>query len=161
MVNTHGFETVVEAGEDLLAKVLKGAWKSSECPIEAGDEGRIPKFLDIQSGTMFNSIYKAEDGQVQIPQDELDANFAPDVNGVDIKLGLHIQVEIKNPLLPSAGFWDFTADVHAETPIDKLPGSNNVGLKLDNLPRSNVTVQLTSGNPLTPRLNMLLIEFVQ
>lgn len=163
MADTHGFEVVLESGEAVLRKVLRGAWKSAECPVNGmGGEGRIPEFLDIPEDTgpvSFNGS-EVEDGQIQIPQDELDARMAPDVNGAELKLGLHIQVEIKDPLLPSAGFLDMTADVRAKVPIGTLPDSMNVAMLLDGLPRVNVSTTLTSGDPLASKLDILLAEFV-
>ncbi len=159
MADTHGFEVVLEAGESVLQKALRGAWKSAECPVEPGDEGRIPEFMDIPPGTALGS-YIVADGQVQIPEAELDAHMAPAVNGAEIKLGLHLQVEIQSPPLPSAGFFEMTADVRAQVPIGTLPGSKDVGLLLDGLPRGNVSASLTSGDPLAAKLDQLLEEFV-
>lgn len=160
MANTHGFEVVVELAEAALRKFLRGAWKSAECP--GGDEGRIPEFLDIpeDTGDLEFDGYKVADGQIQIPEDELDASMATDVNGAELKLGLHIQLDIEDPPVPSAGFFDMTADVRAKAPIGTLPDSNNVGFLLEGLPRANVTTSLTSGDPLAPKLDTLLTEFV-
>ena len=159
MADTHGFEVVLEAAEALLTKVLRGAWKSAECPVEPGDEGRIPEYMDIPAGTMIGT-YEIADGQVQIPQDQLEATMAPDVNGAQIKLGLNIQLEILDPPVPSAGFFEMTADVRAKAPVGTLPGGLDVGLLLDNLPLANVSTTLTSGDPLAPKLDTILTEFV-
>jgi PKD repeat protein len=163
MADTHGFEVVLESGETVLQKVLRGAWKSAECPVDGiGDEGRIPEFLDIpeDTGLVNFGAYEVEDGQIQIPQDELDARMAPDVNGAQLTFGLHIQVDIKDPPIPSAGFFDMTADVRAKVPIGTIPDSMNVGMLLDGLPRANVNADLTSGDPLALKLDTLLTEFV-
>jgi hypothetical protein len=162
MANTNGFEVVIEAAEPVLKKFLRGAWKSTECPSEPGDDGRIPEYMDIpdDTGPVAFGAYVVDDGQIQIPEDELDATMAPDVNGTELKLGLHVQVEIQNPPVPSAGFLEMTADVRAKTPIGTLPGSNNVGLLLDGLPRANVNVALTSGHPLSAKLLELITEYI-
>lgn len=161
MANTRGFEVVLEAGQEVLRKVLRGAWKSAECPDAPGDEGRIPEFLDIpeDTGPLSFGGYNVVDGQIQIPQNELDASFVAD-QGVELKFGLHMQLEVADPPVPSAGFFDMTADVRALTPVGTLPDSLNVGLLLDGLPRGNVTTALTSGDPLAAKLDQLLAEFV-
>jgi PKD repeat protein len=159
MADTHGFEVVLEAAEALLTKVLRGAWKSAECPVEPGDEGRIPEYKDIPPGTTIGT-YVVADGQVQIPQDQLQATMAPDVNGVQIKLGLNIQIEIADPPVPSAGLFDMTADVRAKAPVGSPPPGPDVGLILDGLPIGNVSTTLTSGYPLEPKLDLILTEFV-
>ncbi len=158
MADTHGFEVVLEAREAVLQKALRGAWKSAECPDTPGDEGRIPEYLDVPPGTAVGGFVVA-DGQVQIPQDELDAHMAPDVNGAELKLGLKIQLQVQSPPVPSAGLWDMTADVKAKVPVGTLPDTKNVGLLLDGLPRGNVSVVLTSGDPLAAKLDTLLAEF--
>jgi hypothetical protein len=166
MADTNGFEVVLEAGEEVLRKVLRGAWKSAECadptdPADPGDVGRIPEYLDIpeDTGPVSFGGYEAEDGQIQIPADELDASLVADV-GADLKFGLKIQVDINDPPVPSAGLFDMTADVRAEVPIVKHPDSMDVGILLDGLPRDKVRVTLTSGDPLAPKLDTLLTEFV-
>jgi len=159
MADTHGFDVVLESSEALITKELRGAWKSAECPIEPGEVGRIPEFMDIAEDTSLNG-YKVKDGQIQIPQDELEARMAPDVNGVEIKLGLHLQVEIKNPPVPSAGLFVMTADVRAKAPVGTLPGSLDVGILFEGLPPDNVSATLTSGDPLAPKLDTLLAEYV-
>ena len=148
----------MEAGESVLVKVLQGAWKSAECPEDPGDEGRIPEYRDIPPGTALDS-YLVADGQVQIPREELDATMAPDINGVEINLGLKIQLEIQSPPVPSAGFFDMAADVRARVPVGIMPGSKNVGMILDGLPRANVSCALTSGDPVAPKLANLIAEF--
>jgi PKD domain len=158
VADTHGFDVLVEAGESVLVKVLQGAWKSAECPEDPGNEGRIPEYRDIPPGTALDS-YVVADGQVQIPREELDATMAPDVNGVQIKLGLRIQVEIESPPVPSAGFLEMAADIRAKVPIGTLPASKNVGMLLDGLPRASVSCTLTSGDPLAPKLAKLIAEY--
>ena len=82
MTDTRGFDVVVEGTADVLLKSLQGAWKSAECPVEPGDEGRIPEFMDLPPGTSFGG-YDIASGHVQIPRDELGAQLAPNVNGAD------------------------------------------------------------------------------
>lgn len=160
MADLHGFEVVIEAGASVPRKVLRGAWKSAECP-DGGDTGRIPEFLDIpdDTGPVSFGDYEVEDGQVQLPQDELDASYVADL-GAALKFGLHMQVEVKDPPVPSAGFFEMTADVQADVPIVKHPDSMDVGLMLDSLPRASVDTTLTSGDPLASKLDMLLPEYV-
>ncbi len=158
MADTHGFQVVLQAREAVLKKALRGAWKSAECPDTPGDAGRIPEYLDVPAGTAVGGFVVA-DGQVQIPQDSLDARMAPDVNGAELTFGPKIQLQIQSPPVPSAGLWDMTADVKARVPIGTLPGTKNVGLLLGGLPRGNVGVVLTSGDPLAPMLDTLLAEF--
>lgn len=159
MANTQGFEVVLEASEALLTKVIRGAWKSALCPEEPGDEGRIPEFMDIPAGTMIGNFVVAS-GHVQIPENGLAATMATDVNGVEIKLGLNVQVRIADPPVPSAELFNMTADLRAKAPVGTLPGGLDVGLLLDNLPLANVGATLTSGDPLAPILNTLFAEFV-
>ena len=159
MADTHGFEVVLEASEALITKELRGAWKSAECPVDPGEQGRIPEFMDIPEDTNLGG-YLVNDGQIQIPQNELEATMAPDVNGIQLKLGLNLQVEIKDPPVPSAGFFDMTADVRAKAPVGTLAGGLDVGILLDGLPLGNVSATLTSGDPLAPKLDTLMAEYV-
>lgn len=159
MADTHGFDVVLEAPEALLSKELRGAWKSAECPVKPGEQGRIPEFMDIPEDTSLNG-YKVKDGQIQIPRSELEARMAPDVNGLEVKLGLHLQVEIKDPPVPSAGFFDMTADMRAKAPVGTLPGGLDVGILFGGLPIDNVSTTLTSGDPLAPKLDILMAEYV-
>jgi hypothetical protein len=159
MADTRGFEVVIQASAAVVRKALQGAWKSAECPVDPGDDGRIPEFMDIEAPVLVGG-YEVEDGQVQIPQEELDASLAPDVNGVELKFGLHVQLEISNPPVPSAQLLDFPVDVRARVPVGTLPDSQDVGALLDGLPRGNVSASLTAGHPLEPLLDTLLAEFV-
>ena len=87
----------------------------------------------------------------------------PAVNGVNLKFGLHIQVKIDDPLVlmvPSAQLFDLTADVHAEVPVDLIPPSTtDVGI-LFNDPRVKVNSTLTSGDPIDPRLETFIGEYI-
>jgi PKD repeat protein len=161
MTDTHGFEVILEAGTPVIQKVLRGAWKSAECPDEPGDEGRIPENLKIpdDTGPVSFGGYTVEDGQIQIPQNELDGHFIAG-STAELKLGLHLQSDIKDPPVPSAGLFDMTADLRANVPIGTLPNSVDVAVLLDGLPRGNVNVTLTSGDPLAPKLDTLLKEYL-
>lgn len=159
MPDTKGFGVVLEATASVLVKALRGAWKSAECPVEPGDEGRIPEYLDVPPGTALGGFVVA-DGQVQIPQDALTAELAPDVDGARIGLGLQIQVEIDDPPVPSATLLDMAATVRAAVPIGTLPGRLDVGMLLAGLPRANVVATLDSGDPLAGRLDLLIAEYL-
>lgn len=161
MADTHGFDVVVAAGAEVLRKVLRGAWKSAECPSDVGNAGRFPEevSLDETDGIQFGT-YVVLDGQIQLPQNELDASLAPDINGAELKFGLHLQLEIKDPTVPSARLLDMSADVRAKVPIGLVGTDKSVYLLLENLPRSNVAVVLTSGDPLAPKIDLLMREYV-
>ena len=116
MANTRGYEVVVEASEEVLRKVIRGAWKSAECDDDPGDEGRIPEFMDVPAGETFGGFVVA-DGSVQIPEDQLDASLRPDITGAEIQLGVLIEIEIENPPVPSAQMLTMTADLAAAAPL--------------------------------------------
>jgi hypothetical protein len=159
VADTHGFETVVEAGAAVLRKVLRAAWKSAECPDAPGDEGRIPEYIDLPPPDVEFGGYRVVDGQIQLPQDELDARLAAGV-GADLDFGLHMQFEIGDPPVPSAGMLDMTATVTARAPIDTGEDGRQVFIFLDRVARGDVSAVLTSGHPLDPKLDQLLEEFV-
>lgn len=159
MANTSGFQVVIEASAAVVRKALRGAWKSAECPVDPGDDGRIPQYMDVPGPIIIGS-YTITDGQVQIPQDQLDATLAPDIDGVELKFGLGIQLQVEDPPVPSAQLLDMTADVRARVPVGTLPDSRDVGVLLDGLPRDRVTATLTSGHPLDSKLDTLLSEFI-
>ena len=159
MADTRGFEVVLEASEAVVRKALRGAWKSAECPDVPGDEGRIPQYMEIP-GPIGIGGYEVQDAQVHIAQDQLNATLAPDVNGAELKFGLEVQLHIKDPPVPSAQVLEFSVDVKAKVPIRTLPDSQDVGLLLDNLPRAQVSADLTAGHPLDAKLDTLLDEFI-
>lgn len=161
MADTHGFELVVESTAALLTKELRGAWKSAACPVLPGDEGRIPENVDIdESDNISLGGYVVQDGHAQLPQDGLSAALAPDIDGAALGFGLNIQVELKDPPLPSLMLLDMAAQVTARVPIRVPAGELGVFLILDDLPTDNVTAVLTSGDPLAGKLNTLLREYV-
>ena len=156
MPDTHGFETVAEFAVPFLRKVLRAAWKSGG---DEGDPNVIPEFFDIPAGTAFGS-WTLADGQAQLPQDELDIAMAPDINGVDLKLGMDVQVEIENPPVPSASVFDLAVDAHVRAPVGTIDGSTNVAILLSGVPLGNVSATLTSGDPVAPRLDAATQEMV-
>jgi hypothetical protein len=156
MADTQGFEIVAEVAVPMLQQVMRAAWKSGG---DTGGGGVIPEFFDIPPGTTFGP-YSIAGGQVQIPQGELDIGMAPGVNGVDLKFGLHFQIEVQNPPVPSLSMLTMTADCHALTPVGVLPGSINVGMRLDTLARANVSATLTSGDPIAANLDTYLAEYL-
>jgi hypothetical protein len=162
MADTHGFEVVIEARESVLKKALQGAWKSADCPDVPPNTppelGRIPEFMDIAPGTPFPP-YVVEAGHIQLPENELDAIMAPEVNGAELKFGLKVQVQIQNPPIPTAALWDMTCDVRAKVPVGSVPGSLDVGMLLGDLLPGNVSAVLTSGDPVLPQLDALLADF--
>jgi PKD repeat protein len=149
MTNTGGFEVVAEVTRDVLQQVLEGAW----------DQSIIPHSTDIASGTSFGP-YQLADGVVNIPRSGLHLDLAPADDGVQITLPSEIQVEISNPPIPSATYFNLTADVVVTAPIDTLPSTINVGIILEGLPRSNVQVTLTSGDPISPITLEMIEEYL-
>lgn len=159
MANTHGFEVIIQSSKNVLVKALKGAWKSEDCPDQSDNEGRIPEFMDFPAGLNVGG-FTVSDAQVQIPQQELDAKFAPDVNGAELIFGLNAQIEIDNPPIPSAQLLSFHVVLHAKTPIGTLPDSQDVGVLLKDIVRPNVWAVLDQGHPLDPIIDELLREYV-
>ena len=159
MADTHGFELIIQTAKSVILKMLKGAWKSSECPDQTDNTGRIPEFLDIPSGGNIGG-FMILDGQLQIPQDELNTEFAPDINGIELILGMNVQIEIDNPPVPSAQLLDFHAIVHAKSTIGVLAGSQDVGILLSDILRTNVWADLDQGHPLDDSIDELLNDYV-
>lgn len=159
MADTHGFELVIQASKNVLVKALKGSWKSAECPDQDDNTGRIPEFIDIPPIGNIGG-FPIIDGQVQIPQDELIAEFSPNVNGVEIILGLNTQIEIGNPPVPSAQLLDFHVVLHAISPVGTLPASQDVGILLNDISRQNVWAVLDQGHPLDASIDELLQDYV-
>jgi hypothetical protein len=158
VADTRGFETVVEVATSALREILRAAWKSGG---DNGDPGVIPEFFDIPPGTAVGP-YQLADGQVQIPQSQLDAAMAPAINGVQLNFGLDLQLHVQDPPVPSASMFDLQATVRPQAPVGLLGATKNVGILLDaaNFPRANVAVTLTSGDPFAPRLDTFIAEYV-
>ncbi len=149
MATTQGFELVAEVRQDFLLQVMQAAW----------DSGVIPHSTDIMPGLAFGP-YQVANGVVDIPRAGLALNMVPAQNAVQLVLPSHIQVQIANPPVPSASMFDMDATVTATLPVGKLPGTINVGLIVDGLPRGNVGVTLTSGDPIGPITLSLIQEYV-
>lgn len=160
MADTHGFEVVAELRESSLKELLKAAWKSGG---DDSNEGVIPEQISIPGpsvpATTTFGPYQISSGMVQIPQDQLDLSMDVPIDGVRVKLGTIIHVEIANPPIDSAKLFDMTADVFVRTPIR---GVNNDEIVADftALPSDGVTVNITSGDPIGPITNAAIEEFV-
>ncbi|MEO6818699.1 MAG: hypothetical protein ABI204_03155, partial [Ginsengibacter sp.] len=160
MADTHGFEVVAELRESSLKQLLKAAWKSGG---DDSDVGVIPEKINIPGPSVPAPVmfgpYQVSSGMVQIPQDQLDLSMDVPIDGVKIKLGTIVHVEIANPPIDSAKLFDLTADVFVRTPIR---GINNDEIVADftALPADGVTVNITSGDPIGPITNAAIEEFV-
>ncbi|QCK15779.1 PKD domain-containing protein [Mangrovivirga cuniculi] len=84
----------------------------------------------------------------------------PSVNGVDINLGTIVHVEIADPPIPSATFFDLTADISVKVPIITLEDGVNVGAQLENLPPDAINATITSGDPIGPVTDAMIEEFI-
>lgn len=147
----------------VIKKALKGAWKSDTCEIDPGEEGRLPEFFEVPvpAGGLIIGGYNVISGHVQIPQDELDAKFSPILeNGVELIMGMNVQLEIDSPPIPSARLLDFHCIVSAVTPVGTLMETLDVGILLDDLLRANVHTLLDAGHPLHSRLQELLSDYI-
>jgi len=114
MVDTHGFDIVVQARGSVVRKALRGAWKSATCAptptppgggTEPPPEQRIPQFRDIPPGTAIGP-FSAAGGQVEIPEAGLDATLDPGAGGASLSFGLIIQVEVADPPVPAVAVLD-------------------------------------------------------
>ncbi|MCD4695281.1 MAG: PKD domain-containing protein, partial [Bacteroidales bacterium] len=159
MANTHGFELIIQTSKNVIVKALKGAWKSADCPDQADDTGRIPEFMDIPSVGDIGG-FPIVDGQIQIPQEELNAEFAPDVNGIELILGLNTQIEIGDPPIPSAQLLDFHVVLHAKSIVGTMPDTQDVGILLKDIDRQDVWAILDQGHPLDANIDELLQDYV-
>jgi PKD repeat protein len=156
VVDTQHFNTVAEASQGALKQFFQQAWKSGG---DAGQPGVIPEYFDIPPGQAFGP-YILQKGTVHIPQNQLDLSMATDVNGVQLKFGLEIQLVIQNPPVPSAGLMNLTADVRSKVAVGKIGGTFQVGVLLDGLDRNNVTATLTSGDPIGPHLVEYITDYI-
>lgn len=156
MPNTQGFELVSEVTVQVLREILNSAWKSAD---DTSGEGVIPEKFEIPTGLNMGP-YVVKEGTVQIPKEQLGLEMDTGINGVDIKLGTIVHVEIDNPPIPSATFFDLTADIHIKTPVVTLDGDVNVGVKLENLPADSVVATITSGDPIGPITRAMVEEYV-
>lgn len=155
MPNTRGFEMAAEVKEAILKEILRQAWKSGS---DDSDEGVIPEHIEIPSGLAFGP-YHIKDGTVQIPQNELDLTMNTGINGLDIKMGTIIHIEIDDPPVSSAKFFDITADITVNTPV-RVKDDVDVYAILENLPANAITTAITSGNPIAAVTNATVEEYV-
>ncbi len=150
MSTTQGFELVAEVQQSFILQVVQAAYDSS----------KIPHSTPIPTGTAFGP-YQVSQGTVNIPRTGLGVNMVPAQNAVQLVLGAtHIQVSIANPPIPSATMFDMLADVDLTLPVGTLPNSINVGVILTGLPRANVSVNITSGDPVGPLTLAAIKEYV-
>jgi hypothetical protein len=156
VADTRGFEVVAELGPEFLRKVIQAAWKSGA---DDGTPGVIPEKMEFAGGQAIGP-FTIKRGQAQLPQAELDAVPAPAVGGIDLEFGIHFQVEIESPPVPSAGLFTMVAEVHARAPIGTIPPTINLGIRLGALTAANTTATLTSGDPVAPRVDEFMREFV-
>ncbi|MBE15108.1 MAG: hypothetical protein CL867_02580 [Cytophagaceae bacterium] len=156
MPNTQGFEIVSEVTVNVLREILHAAWKSGD---DLSGEGVIPEKLEIPPGTALGP-YQLKEGTVQIPKETLGLDMETSINGVNIKLGTIVHVEVDNPPIPSAKFFDLTSDIEVKVPITTLEGGVNVGAKLDGLTSSDVSATITSGDPIGPITAAMVEEYV-
>ncbi|PHN00932.1 PKD domain-containing protein [Flavilitoribacter nigricans] len=145
MVNTQGFQTVAEITEATLLSLLREAWRSGSL----NNNGTLPQEIQLPAGMPLGPFSLA-DGTVQIPQDEVRLNLNPVINGIDLILGMEIDLEIANPPVPSAQLFNLTADVTLRLPVGNAPDPSapvNLALLLEDLPTDAVDVMITSGDP--------------
>ena len=155
MANTQGFEIVSELTLDVLRQILRAAWKSAD---DASGTGVIPEKIEIPSSTAFGP-YQVKTGTVQIPQEGLDITAVPDENAFEVKMDTLFHVEIENPPIPSATFFDIEAEVRVKTPVANL-GPIELGVDFSGLSDDDVSVNITSGDPVGPITDAVVEEFV-
>jgi len=155
MPNTQGYEMVAQVTEAILNTVLKKAWKSGS---DASDEGVIPQHIQLPEGLAFGP-YSLKDGTVQIPQEQLKLKMNPTINGVDITIGTINHIEIKDPPIEAATFFDINADIKVETPI-RVFDERDVYADFQELTSANIHSTITSGNPIPDITAGAIQEFV-
>ncbi|MBL7790764.1 MAG: hypothetical protein JNK77_00450 [Saprospiraceae bacterium] len=149
MVNTQGFQTVAQITEAALLNILQEAWRSG------GDDsgaGVLPESIDLPAGASIGP-YQLADGTVRIPQEQIRISLNPAINGINLILGLEIDLEIANPPIPSARLFNITADATIRAPLGTAPDPGapvNLALLFEGLPADAVSVTITSGDPLAP-----------
>jgi PKD repeat protein len=157
MINTQGFEVVAEVKEIVLLNILRQAWKSGG---DGSGEGVIPEYRELPPGMPLGP-YQLEDGTVQVLQDQAQLRLNPAINGVDLTLGTIIHLGIADPPVPSATFFDLTADIEVSAPIGNVDGSRNLGLLFTSLPANAVRATLTSGDPVAAIIDTAVEEYVR
>jgi hypothetical protein len=149
MPSTSGFEVVAELTRGVLVQAVQGAW----------DNSVIPHSVPIAAGTPFGP-YQVAAGTVNIPRAQLDLELVPATNRVRAVLGTNVQVEIANPPVPSARFFDMTTRTELDLSVGTLPSSINVGVLLSQITRGEIKVTITSGDPVAPLTMGLIAEYV-
>ena len=149
MPNLGGFEVVGELTVAVLNQILGSAW----------DNDIIPHSVQIPAGTAFGP-YSLAAGVVNIRRAGLSLVMDVPANGVRITLPSEVQVEVSNPPVPSARYFNMTSNILASVPIGVLPGTIHVAALLSNIPRSSVSATLTSGDPVPPLTQNLVSEYV-
>lgn len=158
MPDTHGFDVVAEVDQAALLGMLRAAWDNGGTT----DPGAIPHEVPIPPGTALGP-YAVKDGQVSIPREGLSLAMAPAQNGVSIGMATTVEVQMDPATthLDSLGLFSMEATISFTAPVGKIPDSEpNIGLILLGLPRSAVSVALTSGSPIPPITLDLVKEYV-
>ena len=158
MPETHGFDVVAEVDRAPLLDMLRAAWDNGG----TADPGAIPHEVLVPPGTAFGP-YSVKEGQVTIPREGLSLAMAPAQNGVTIGMATtaEVQMDPSTTHLDSLGLFSMQAAITFTAPVGKIQGSEpNIGMILLGLPRENVAVTLTSGNPIPPITLDLVKEYV-
>ncbi len=149
MPSTSGFEVVAELSVDVLRQALRGAW----------DNSVVPHSVPIAAGLPFGP-YRVAQGTVNIPRNQLDLDLVPASNRVRVILGTNVQVEVADPPVPSARFFDLATLTQLDLPVGTLPNTVNVGILLSQVTRGDVAVSITSGDPVAPLTLGLIAEYL-
>ncbi|WP_116127895.1 PKD domain-containing protein [Lewinella sp. IMCC34183] len=156
MANTQGFEIVSELTQTTLLNLLRAAWKSAD---DDSGEGVIPEMMSIPPGTSFGP-YSVRAGTVQIPQDGLGLEMNVPLDGIDVLLNdVLFHVEIEDPPVESATFFDLRADLRIPTPIRALD-ETDVYAVFEDLAPDAVGVTITSGDPIGPITAAAVEEYI-
>jgi PKD repeat protein len=157
-MDTHNFQTVAEVTESALLNILREAWRSGGLNLN----GTLPQEIQLPAGMALGPFTLA-DGTVQFPQDQIRIDLNPDINGVNLTIGIIADLEIQNPPVPSATIFNITADVTLRVPIGQAPDPGaplNLAILLENLPTNAVDVVITSGDPFANVLANGPAEFI-
>lgn len=160
MPNNQDYDVVAELTVAALNSLLKAAWKSGG---DASDQGVIPETITIPGPSVPAPVnvgpYQVKDGTIQIPQDQLSLTMNTAINGLNIKLGTIINLEIANPPVDAAKLFALTADITIPTPLRGI-NNNEIIADFTALPPHSVNVSITSGNPLTPIISSGVVQYV-
>lgn len=156
MANTQGFEIVSELTQNTLLNLLRAAWKSAD---DESGEGVIPEMMDIPPGTAFGP-YAVRAGTVQIPQSGLGLEMNVLLDGIDVLMNeVLFHVEIADPPIESATFFDLRANLRIPTPIRALEEKDVYAIFEDLAPEA-IDVTITSGDPIDPITTAAVEEYV-